>query len=66
MYIFTFAACGGNIWIESKIYSMRKAAYYNFNRYKNTYYYFLGWESQRLLPIMFGRQCTLNLTAETN
>ncbi len=38
----------------------KRSSYHTFNRHNKNYYYFVRWKSQRMLPIRFGVQFTLN------
>ncbi len=52
--------------LSQKFVLQGRAIYHTFNRNKTTYYYLIRWKSQRLLPVRFGVQFTLNQTAEMN
>lgn len=38
----------------------KRDAFHSFNKANRNYYYFLKWKSQRMLPVKFGTQFTLN------
>ncbi len=38
----------------------KRSSYHTFNRSRKNYYHFIRWKSQRMLPVRFSAQFTLN------